>query len=282
MRRFMWALMLCVLAVGAGTIWYPYLAAERVSTPFEAAELLEAAGEEPLCFRSEEVDPDTVYRALEARWPYAFALHATVRANKTTELRVEVSRPERQAQAKAYAGALAAECVTPDMTAEQKLRALHDALVRMCEYDVDTEEQEHPDGSAPAFSADGALLDHKAVCAGYGRAYAMLCDAADIPAVYVASEQMNHGWNAVRLDGKTWFIDCTFDDPVPDRGQYVSEQFFLVGAEQLSETHQWDRAFCEQALDSLENTPLEEDGKSGENGAENPFKKILRFFSKKC
>ena len=93
MRRFMWALMLCVLAVGAGTIWYPYLAAERVSTPFEAAELLEAAGEEPLCFRSEEVDPDTVYRALEARWPYAFALHATVRANKTTELRIEVSVP---------------------------------------------------------------------------------------------------------------------------------------------------------------------------------------------
>lgn len=82
MRRFMWALMLCVLAVGAGTIWYPYLAAERVSTPFEAAELLEAAGEEPLCFRSEEVDPDTVYRALEARWPYAFALHATVRRTR--------------------------------------------------------------------------------------------------------------------------------------------------------------------------------------------------------
>ena len=43
MRRFMWALMLCVLAVGAGTIWYPYLAAERVSTPFEAAELLDGA-----------------------------------------------------------------------------------------------------------------------------------------------------------------------------------------------------------------------------------------------
>ena len=32
MRRFMWALMLCVLAVGAGTIWYPYLAAERVQS----------------------------------------------------------------------------------------------------------------------------------------------------------------------------------------------------------------------------------------------------------
>ena len=56
-----------------------------------------------------------------------------MRANKTTDLRVEVSRPGRQAQAKAYAAALAADCITEDMTAEQKLRALHDALVRMCE-----------------------------------------------------------------------------------------------------------------------------------------------------
>ena len=206
------------------------------------------------------------------------ALHATGRANKTTDLRVEVSRPGRQAQAKAYAAALAADCITEDMTAEQKLRALHDALVRMCEYDVDTEQQEQPDGSTAPFSADGALLDHRAVCAGYGRAYAMLCDAAGIPAVYVASEQMNHGWNAVRLDGRTWFIDCTFDDPVPDRGQYVSEEFFLVNAAQLAETHQWDRVFCEQALDSLG----EERVPKAENGPENLFKNFLKFFSKKC
>lgn len=161
MRRTVWALLLCLLAVSAGLVWYPYLSAERVSTPFEAAELLQQAGEEPVRFRSSEVDPDTVYRALEARWPYAFALHATVRANKTTDLRVEVSRPGRQAQAKAYATALAADCITEDMTAEQKLRALHDALVRMCEYDVDTEQQEQPDGSTAPFSADGALLDHR-------------------------------------------------------------------------------------------------------------------------
>ena len=82
-----------------------------------------------------------------------------MRANKTTDLRVEVSRPGRQAQAKAYAAALAADCITEDMTAEQKLHALHDALVRMCEYDVDTEQQVQPDGSTAPFSADGALLD---------------------------------------------------------------------------------------------------------------------------
>ena len=82
------------------------------------------------------------------------ALAVCLCANKTTDLRVEVSRPGRQAQAKAYAAALAADCITEDMTAEQKLRALHDALVRMCEYDVDTEQQEQPDGSTAPFSAD--------------------------------------------------------------------------------------------------------------------------------
>lgn len=98
MRRTVWALLLCLLAVSAGLVWYPYLSAERVSTPFEAAELLQQAGEEPVRFRSSEVDPDTVYRALEARWPYAFALHATVRANQN-------DRPARGGVAPRTAGA---------------------------------------------------------------------------------------------------------------------------------------------------------------------------------
>ena len=62
---------------------------------------------------------------------------------------------------------------------------------------------------------------------------------------------MNHGWNAVRLDGETYYIDCTFDDPVPDRGEYVSGQYFMQTAEELSRTHVWDETFYEQLLDSM-------------------------------
>ena len=138
------------------------------------------------------------------------------------------------------------------MTAEEKLRALHDTLIRQCEYDVDTAEEDAPDGAAPAFAADGALLDHKAVCAGYGRAYEMLCKAAGIQVIYVASEEMNHGWNAVRLGGTTYYIDCTFDDPIPDRGEYVSDQYFMLTGDELAQTHTWNEAFYEQLLDSLE------------------------------
>lgn len=248
-----WAVLL--LLGGAALWWYPLVSAARVQNPYQAAQLLEQdarAGGDGVLFRTEEVDPDEVYRALEAQFPYAFALHATVRPNQTTELWVEISRQARQEQAETYAKALAAECIRDGMTEEQKLRALHDTLVRLCQYDTDTAAQTAPDGASAPFAADGALLDHRAVCAGYGRAYGMLCEAAGLDSIYVASEEMNHGWNAVRLDGQTYFIDCTFDDPVPDRGEYVSGQYFLLTADELAKTHTWDRMFYEQLLDNME------------------------------
>ena len=90
----------------AGTLLYPRLSAPRGQSPFEAAALLEQAvrdGGESVTFRTEEIDLDAVYSALEARYPYAFALHATTRPNQTIELRVELSRPARQEQAWSYA-----------------------------------------------------------------------------------------------------------------------------------------------------------------------------------
>lgn len=259
MKRVAVLLAVFVLAGSAFLFWYPRAAAPRVQSPFEAAALLEQdvrEGGDGVVFRTEEIDPDEVYRALEARYPYAFALHATERPDRTTVLRVEVPRKARQEQAWEYAEALAADSVTEDMTDVQKLRALHDALVSLCAYDLDTAEQSSPDGSAAPFAADGALLDHKAVCAGYGRAFGMLCESVGIQTIYVASEAMNHGWNAVRLDGETYYIDCTFDDPVPDRGSYVSGRYFLLTAQELSRTHTWDEGFYERLLDSMEKENL--------------------------
>lgn len=254
MRRF-FGFLLTMALLGGGVFWLPYLQAEPVDNVYQAADLLRQDAENGgngVAFREDNVDADEVYRALEAQYPYAFALHAVTRPNKTIELNAEVSRQARQEQAWEYAKVLTAGSISQTMTAEEKLRALHDALIRQCEYDVDTAEEDAPDGSAPAFAADGALLDHKAVCAGYGRAYEMLCKAAGIRVIYVASEEMNHGWNAVRLGGTTYYIDCTFDDPIPDRGEYVSDQYFMLTGDELAQTHTWNEAFYEQLLDSLE------------------------------
>ena len=209
------------------------------------------SGEHTIRLRGAEYDGDTLYQAVESIWPYAFTMGMTVYGNGMTEISVEVADPARQEQAATLAQAIAIQATEGLTDARAQLRALHDYLVRNCVYDTETAAAGSAvDGASPPFTAYGALVDGKAVCAGYARAFVLLCQAVGLDAIYVADTGMNHGWNAVRLDGQTYFIDCTFDDPVPDQGQYVSDDYFLLSTEQLETTHVWDQAFYEGVMDA--------------------------------
>lgn len=228
--------------------------AEPVSSPIDAAlETVEqiAAGKDTVRLRADDMDEDALFRTVEAVWPYAATMQVTTYEGDVFEVALEIADRARQEQAEVLARGLARQA-TEGLTEEvDKLRALHDVLVRGCAYDLETAEAEdETDGSSAPFTAYGALVDGKAVCAGYARAYVLLCRAAGLDAIYVADEQMNHGWNAVRLGEKTYFIDCTFDDPVPDRGEYVSHEYFLLDADALAKTHTWDREFYERVMDT--------------------------------
>lgn len=225
-----------------------------VSTPFEAAMAVETAlleGEDTVTLQADGLDESQLFRVLESTWPYAFSLHATTYDNGRMKITIEQARAAAQEQAELLAGQLARQETAGLSAPREQLRALHDLLVRSCRYDQETAALgTAADGASDSFTAYGALVNGKAVCAGYARAFVLLCRSVGLDAVYIADEGMNHGWNAVRLDGETYFIDCTFDDPVPDRGDYVSDEFFLVTAETLAETHTWDAAFYEQIMDA--------------------------------
>ncbi|MBS5703647.1 MAG: hypothetical protein KHW93_07410 [Butyricicoccus pullicaecorum] len=227
---------------------------ETASSPIDAALKTVAAvkeGEDPVRLRAEDLDEEELFRAVEAIWPFACTMQLTVYAGGMLEIELNEFTEAQQAQAETLAQGMAKEAVAGLTQDAEKLRALHDLLVRSCVYDLETAEKEGAtDGAAAPFTAYGALVDGKAVCAGYARAFVLLCQAAGMDAIYIADERMNHGWNAVRLDGKTYFIDCTFDDPVPDRGEYVSHEYFLRSAEELAETHTWDREFYERVMDA--------------------------------
>jgi len=91
------------------------------------------------------------------------------------------------------------------MSDRDKAIVLHDYLVLKCEY-VDA-------GSDNKYTAYGALVEGKAVCEGYACAYQLLCQKAGIPVCYVSSNYRNHDWNMVKLDGKWYQVDVTWDDP---------------------------------------------------------------------
>lgn len=227
---------------------------EKAASPIDAALKTVAAlegGADKARLRAAELDEEELFHAVEAVWPYACTMQLTVYGGGLLEVKLDVADQARQEQAATLARGLAKKAVDGLTDDRDKYRALHDLLVRSCVYDLDTaESQGAMDGSSAPFTAYGALVDGKAVCAGYARAYVLLCQAAGLDAIYVSDAEMNHGWNAVRLDGETYFIDCTFDDPVPDQGEYVSHEYFLRTAGELAETHTWDREFYERVMDA--------------------------------
>ena len=121
-----------------------------------------------------------------------------------------------------------------------KALALHDALVKHIVYD--TAAAENPASNPKAFNAYGAIVEGKSVCEGYAEAYQYLLQKVGIQSYIVTgtSKDMGHEWNLVRLDGKYYYTDVTWDDPVSssgDEGKPIYYPYFNITTARLEEDH---------------------------------------------
>lgn len=108
-------------------------------------------------------------------------------------------------------------CVFPGMAPWQIALSLHDYLIANTVYDETLVKN----------SAYDVLVNGSSVCAGYALAYRDLLQRAGVACILVTSEEMNHAWNLVCLDGNWYHVDLTWDDPTPDSAGYVSHEYFL-------------------------------------------------------
>ncbi|WP_346698947.1 transglutaminase domain-containing protein, partial [Catenibacillus scindens] len=106
----------------------------------------------------------------------------------------------------------ALDCVDSRMTVVEKVLAVHDYIVRVCDYDQ--ENYVNNTVSVHSYSAWGVLIDGKAVCQGYAETFGAMMKALGIDSCLVASPSMNHIWNMVYIDGVWYHVDATWDDPV--------------------------------------------------------------------
>ena len=146
-----------------------------------------------------------------------------------------------------YESALAAllSWVPDNATTANKVKAVHDWLVRNCAYNREAASLgPYEYGYAP-WTAYGALVNHAPVCEGYSFAFIAAMNELGIESSYVSGN--GHGWNRVLIDGQWYNVDVTYDDPIvngSDEGFYCmpSTDYFLKS----------DKYFAAQGHESAE------------------------------
>lgn len=115
-----------------------------------------------------------------------------------------------------------------------KVMAVHDYLIDHIEYA----------DSHIVRRAYGALIERKAVCQGYAQAFQKILSNLNVEGHTVIgynipaeqTEPVLHEWNRVKLDGKWYYIDLTWDDtPWVTHKNY---KHFLINTPMLGKDHQ--------------------------------------------
>ena len=122
-----------------------------------------------------------------------------------------------------------AETVLPGMSQWQIALSLHDYLAVHCVYDE----------SYTYYNAYDLLVNGTAVCQGYATAYMDLLNRAGVSCVAVESEEMNHVWNLVQVDGNWYHVDVTWDDPISDHQGRALHKYFLI-SDQLMQSPDYE------------------------------------------
>lgn len=120
--------------------------------------------------------------------------------------------------------------ITSVMSEYEIEKLLHDRLAAKITY-VET---------SNAHNAYGAIVEGKAVCEGYAEAYQYLLQRAGLQS-FIATGATNpatgtsegHAWNIVRIGGKYYHVDLTWDD----QGEYLFYAYFNKTDTRIKEDH---------------------------------------------
>lgn len=120
------------------------------------------------------------------------------------------------------------EIIKDGMSDTEKVTAIHDYLIYHADYTANGDTTQATERNC---RVAGLVLDGSAVCSGYANTFYLFCKAAGLDCEYVRGESVpkkddfGHAWNRVKVDGKWYYVDCTWDDPVGGHKEY--KKYFM-------------------------------------------------------
>ena len=122
---------------------------------------------------------------------------------------------------------------TSGMSDEEIVLAYHEYLTSTVAYAY----EDYFNGTIAAnhgYDMYGALVKHSCVCQGYAETMFYLLREAGLSCAIASSENINHAWNIVKIHGKWYHIDATWDDPVWDMPGRSYHDYFLVSFDTMN------------------------------------------------
>jgi len=115
-----------------------------------------------------------------------------------------------------------------DATDYKKVKAIHNYIIKRTSYDQTLKKH----------TAYNALISKSSVCEGYAlAAYRMFTDARiECRIITGIAGGGSHAWNIVKVNGKWYNIDLTWDDPITSNGEQVLRyDYFLKNKKEFSD-----------------------------------------------
>ena len=121
--------------------------------------------------------------------------------------------------------------IKPEMSDFEKEIQIIRYLVATVSYDMSEIENENQ-YLTDSYKAYGALVNGKAVCSGYAKAFDLLAKKCGLSSTVVTGTAYNsdgrdgpHAWNQIYLDGDWYNVDVTFEDPITNIELNASQLF---------------------------------------------------------
>ena len=142
--------------------------------------------------------------------------------------------PEECAEISAYLSSEADRIISlmpKDLSDTEKALFLHDYICVNFEYDciVDTEAGTYyVDAENCIYDYPTMLMEGRGVCEAYSSLYKFLLEKVGIESRIVTSLGIVHAWNEIKLGDSWYYVDVTWDDPIPDTANRALHKYFLL------------------------------------------------------
>lgn len=139
-----------------------------------------------------------------------------------------------------------------------KMKFVHDYLVDNVTYDhfcADKDSKTKPKvSSQQSHTVYGALINDLAVCDGYAKTYQLVMNMLGIECEYIDGDAGGgHAWNFMKLDGKYYWMDVTWDDPdSQDYPHSTRYWYFNVDDKTLKSDHTPENKVMTPSCNSLD------------------------------